>query len=204
MDRILPRFLHAIARTRIRELFVIGALFACRASAWATEALGFSLALGAFLAGILIGESEYSIQVTAEITPFRDVFNSMFFISVGMLLRLDFVAEHAPLVVGVGLAIVALKVAVTFLAAMALRFPLRTCFLTALGLAQIGEFSFVLAHAGHANTLIDDQLYQLAIASAVLTILLTPVLVVVAPRLADALQRVFSAAGFRRVEDEGS
>ena len=187
---VLPRFLHLLVRTRIRELFVIGALFACLGMAWVTETLGFSLVLGAFLAGILIGESEYHVQVAAETTPFRDVFNSMFFISIGMLLRLDFAWANLGLVLALGVGIIVLKTVVALVAVAALRYPLRTCFLAAVGLAQIGEFSFVLVQTGDAAGLLDERLYQLAIASAVLTMGLTPLLVALGPRMAAALHRI--------------
>ena len=91
-------------RTRIREVLVLGALGICLALAWMTHSLGFSLALGAFVAGILVSETEYSHQVVADMVPFRDVFASVFFISIGMLVDLGFVAAHAPAVFGLALA----------------------------------------------------------------------------------------------------
>lgn len=184
---LLPRILRLIVRTRIRELLVIGTLFACLGGALITEALGFSLVLGAFLAGVLIAESEYQHQVQAETGPFRDVFNSMFFISMGMLLSLEFAAAHVLLILGLGLAVVAVKAAIVMVAVKTLRYPARTQLLTALALAQIGEFSFVLVRSGHGFGLLDDWQYQLAIATAVLTLLLTPLLIALGPRLADAL-----------------
>jgi len=186
---LLPRFLRLLVRTRIRELLVIGALFACLGGALITEALGFSLVLGAFLAGILIAESDYHHQVQAEIGPFRDVFNSMFFISVGMLLSLEFAAAHLPLIAGLGLAVVVVKALIVVVAVKALRYPARTQLLTALALAQIGEFSLVLVRSGHKWGLLDEWQYQLAVATAVLTLLLTPLLIALGPRLADTLAR---------------
>lgn len=186
---LLPRFFRLLAWTRVRELFVLGVLFACLGGALITESLGFSLVLGAFLAGVLISESDYQHQVIAETGPFRDVFNSMFFISVGMLVDLDFAASNLLLVVGLGLGIVVLKAAAVALAAAVLGYPTRTRILAALGLAQVGEFSFVLIRNGHHHGLLDDRSYQLAIATAVLTMLLTPLAIAVAPRLADAVSR---------------
>jgi len=124
-------------------------LFACLGAALLTETLGFSLALGAFLAGILISESEYRFQMLAEIRPFRDVFNSMFFIAIGMLLRLDFAYKNLFLIVGLVVCIIVLKCTMVALSSIILSYPLRTCFITALGLSQIGEFSFVLIRSGN-------------------------------------------------------
>lgn len=191
---LLPHVLHVIVYTRIRELFVIGALFACLGAAILTESLGFSLALGAFVAGLMIAESEYRYQVLAETAPFRDVFNSMFFISVGMLLSLDFAREHALAIAAVGTAVIAVKVAGTLLAGAALPYTWRTRLLCAFGLAQVSEFSFVLINAGEHYGLLDPLHYQLAIATSVFTMLLTPVFVALGPRLATVLTRADAPA----------
>ncbi len=196
---LMPRLLRVIVRTRIRELLVIATLFACLGGAVITETLGFSLVLGAFLAGVLIAESEYQHQVQAETGPFRDVFNSMFFISMGMLLSLEFAANNLLLILGLGLAVVVVKASIVLVAVKALRYPARTQLLAALALAQIGEFSFVLVRSGHSFGLLDDWQYQLAIATAVLTLLLTPLLIAIGPRLADALAH---RIGAMRTDDE--
>jgi CPA2 family monovalent cation:H+ antiporter-2 len=184
---VLPYFLQLIIHTRIRELVVIGALFACLGSALITESLGFSLALGAFAAGHLIAETDYRYQVLAETAPFRDVFNSTFFIAVGMLLRLDFALDNAALILAVGGTVMAIKAIPALLAVKALSFPSRTCLIATLGLAQISEFSFVLIQAGKGYGLLDEWHYQLAIAASVLTMLLTPVWVALASPLAKKL-----------------
>ena len=181
---VLPFFLRWVIGTRIRELFVIGALFACLGGASITESLGLSPVLGAFLAGVLIADSDYGHQALAEVGPFRDVFNSMFFISVGMLVGLRFAAQNALTIATLGAGIVVLKAAVILIVARVLGFPWRTRILAALGLAQIGELSFVLVRSGHAWAILDDTQYQLVIATIVLTMLLTPALIAVAPRLA--------------------
>jgi CPA2 family monovalent cation:H+ antiporter-2 len=186
---LVPRALHYIAATRIHELFVIGALFLCLGTALATQALGFSLALGAFLAGVLIAESDYHFQVVAETIPFREVFNSLFFISIGMLLRPSVVMGHAGQVALAVAAIMLLKGLVLFATVRLLSFPPRVAVMVALGLCQIGEFSFVLLQAGKASGVADEWLYQLAIASAIITMALTPVLIRYAPAIAAWLYR---------------
>ncbi len=180
---LLPWLFHQLVDTRIRELVVLGALGICLAMAWWTHWLGFSLALGAFVAGMLISETEYSHQVVADMVPFRDVFASVFFISIGMLVDLEFVAAHALAVVGLALAVVAAKVLTAGVAAAALRFPIRTVASVALGLAQIGEFSFVLMEVGHAHGLLQGERYQLLLSAAVLTMLATPALLPLGPVL---------------------
>jgi CPA2 family monovalent cation:H+ antiporter-2 len=184
---LMPRLLYHLARTRIRELFVLGALAVCLGAAWLTERLGFSLALGAFLAGIVVAESEYSHQVVADVAPFRDVFTSVFFISIGMLLDLQFALAHLPLVLGVTAAVFLVKTLTGAAAARVLGVPARVVALVALGLAQIGEFSFVLLNVGRSQGLVSADQYQTSIATAVLTLLLTPLAVAAAPHIGARL-----------------
>lgn len=186
---LMPRLLHVMVRTRIREVLVLGALAVCLGMAMLTEALEFSLALGAFIAGIIISESEYSHQVVAEVTPFRDVFNSLFFISIGMLLELPFALGHPGAVLGLAGMILAVKAVAGGAAAAILGFPRRIVIIVALALAQIGEFSFVLLRVGQSQGLLDRDLYQTLIAASILTMAATPLLIGLAPRLGAALGR---------------
>ncbi len=180
---LMPRLFHLLVKSRIREALVLGALGICLAMAWLTHSLGFSLALGAFVAGIIVSETEYSHQVVADMVPFRDVFASVFFISIGMLVDLAYVASHAGVVFGLALAIVAAKILTGGVAVAALRFPPRTIVSVALGLAQIGEFSFVLMEVGHSHGLLQGERYQLVLSAAVLTMLATPALLPLGPAL---------------------
>jgi CPA2 family monovalent cation:H+ antiporter-2 len=186
---VMPFVLGQIVRTRIRELFVLGSLFACLATGLLTEMAGLSMALGAFLAGVVLAASEYRHQVLSEIASFRDVFNSLFFISIGMLLSVPFAAARAGEIAALSGAILVGKAAIVFLVARVLRFPTRTAVIAALGLCQIGEFSFVLIRAGESQGLLPAELYSLLIAAAVVTMLATPALMAVAPRLAERLVR---------------
>jgi CPA2 family monovalent cation:H+ antiporter-2 len=186
---LMPRVLHLIVRTRSRELFVLGALAICLGMAWATHSFGFSLALGAFVAGLLVSETEYSHQVFADVAPFRDVFASVFFVSIGMLVDVGAAAERWPQVLGLAAAIVAVKALACGGAAAALRYPVRTVAAVGLGLAQIGEFAFVLMEVGRRHGLLDSDRYQLLLAAAVLTMLVTPGLTAAAPALAGAWLR---------------
>ena len=192
---LMPRLLYHLVRTRIREVFVLGALLVCLGMAYFTESLGFSLALGGFLAGIVISESEYSHQVVAEVAPFRDVFTSVFFVSIGMLVDTAFALRHLPAILGLTAAVVVVKALTAGLAARALLFPARTVAVVALGLAQIGEFSFVLLGVGRAQGIVAAAEYQTVIAVAVLSLLLAPALVAVAPWLGERAPRWLGAGG---------
>jgi CPA2 family monovalent cation:H+ antiporter-2 len=188
---LMPHVLHVVVRTRIREVFLITALFLCLGLALLTSSLGLSLALGAFLAGVLIAESDYSHQVVSDILPFKDVFNSLFFISVGMLLDTGAVWKFKFIVFGLVGGILVLKAVVVVLTVAVLGYGPRIALITGLALAQIGEFSFVLAGVGRANGLLGGDIFQAFIASSILTILATPLLIQISPAVADRCQRAF-------------
>lgn len=182
---LFPPLLRAIVGTRSRELFVIGAIFFAMGTAFGASLLGLSLALGAFLAGIVLSESEYGHQIMAEIMPFRDLFNSLFFISIGMLIDLRFVASHALPLAGITVGLIAGKAVTAGLAVRLLGFPPRLAALVGLGLAQVGEFSFVMLREGEKLKLISESRYQLFLAGAVLTMMFTPPLIMLAPRVSQ-------------------
>ncbi|MCB1056416.1 MAG: cation:proton antiporter [Acidobacteria bacterium] len=188
--KLVPAFFLRLARTRARETFVLGALLSCLAMAWLTHALGFSLALGAFLAGLIVSETEYSDQVIADVGPFRDLFSSLFFISIGMLVDLRFAAGKLALLLALAVGIIVVKTLAASVAVAAAGFPGRTRLLAALGLSQVGEFSFVLMEVGRRHGLLGDDGFQLLLSAAVLTILATPLLLRLAPWLADRLPLV--------------
>jgi monovalent cation:H+ antiporter-2, CPA2 family len=146
---VVPRLLHAVMLTRSRELFLIALLILCLGTAWAAAAVGLSPALGAFLAGLAVARSEYGHQVLAEVAPFRDLLVSLFFISIGMLLDLGNLARFAVPAVAVVASVLLLKFVSGAVPVLAWGYPLRTAALVGLGIAQIGEFSFVLARTGH-------------------------------------------------------
>ena len=188
---LMPQVLHLVVRTRIREVFLITTLFICLGMAFLTSSLGLSLALGAFLAGVILAESEYSHQVVSDILPFKDVFNSLFFISVGMLLDSGAVWRFKFGVLALVVSILLLKAVVVILTVGILGYGSRIALVTGLALAQIGEFSFVLAGVGRANGLLAGNIFQAFIASSILTILATPFLIKFSPALADRSERIF-------------
>jgi len=180
---LVPNILHQIVRTRSRELFVITIILLCLGTALLTSELGLSLALGAFLAGLVISESEYAYQAISDILPFKDSFNGLFFISVGMLMDLRFLSQNPLLILFAVIFILLLKTSTGFFSVHLLGHPVRVSLQTGLQLAQIGEFSFVLAMAGKSAGLITESLYQLFLSSSVLTMLLTPLIVQLSPNI---------------------
>ncbi len=187
---VMPKILHQVSRTRVRESFLLGSLLVCLLMALVTASVGFSYALGAFIAGLIISESEYSHAVVAEIVSFRDLFTSLFFISVGMLLDLRFVAEQPVAVFGLGLGIFIVKALALFSVGMMLKFTVRAATIAAVSLAQIGEFSFVLAQVGLAAGLLDELLFQHFLSASIFTMVVSPPLIAFAPTLGEKTQNI--------------
>jgi CPA2 family monovalent cation:H+ antiporter-2 len=182
---LVPNLLHQIVRTRSRELFVITIILLCLGTALLTSGLGLSLALGAFLAGLIISESEYAYQAISDILPFKESFNGLFFISVGMLMNLRFLGENLATILSVVAMILSLKTLTGFLSVHLLGHPMRVSLQTGLHLAQIGEFSFVLAMAGKSAGVITENLYQLFLSASVLTMVLTPFIIRASPGISS-------------------
>ncbi|MFQ3581449.1 MAG: cation:proton antiporter [Chloracidobacterium sp.] len=179
--RIFPFLLRWLVTLRSREVFVSFAVLACLGTAWLTAQAGLSLALGAFVAGVVLSESEYSHQIVADILPFRDIFNGIFFVSVGMLLSLGVLVVAWPVVLGLVTLILVGKTLLAFAAIKALGRTTRISLTAALGLAQIGEFSFVLLKVGLDAGLLGGDTYQIFLAASILTMLVTPFLIGAAP-----------------------
>jgi CPA2 family monovalent cation:H+ antiporter-2 len=184
---LVPNILHQIVHTRSRELFVITILIICFGIAFITSEFGLSLALGAFLAGLVISESEYAHEATSTILPFRDSFNGMFFISVGMLMDTSFFIDNMQFVLVLFGGIVILKFFSCLFSMYLLRQPLRTSIQASLNLAQVGEFSFVLAVAGLSAGLISNDVYQSFLSAAVFTMFFAPFLMKISPSLSSRL-----------------
>ncbi|HKJ67283.1 MAG TPA: cation:proton antiporter [bacterium] len=172
---VFPPVLQQIARTRSRELFGISVIGFCFSLAWLAGWVGLSVSIGAFLAGLIVSESEYGHQTLGFVLPFRDLFVSLFFISIGMLLDLGFVLRYWYLILLCVVGVVLIKSVLTTLAVRVSGASLRNAIIAGLGLSQIGEFAFVLAEAGHQGALIPDFFYQLFLATAIITMALTVV-----------------------------
>ncbi|HYJ86313.1 MAG TPA: cation:proton antiporter [Pyrinomonadaceae bacterium] len=189
---IVPYLLYHIVRLRSPEVFIISVVLMSLGTSWLTLQAGLSLALGAFIAGIVLSESEYSHQIVADILPFRDVFNSLFFISIGMLLSLSALAADVSTVLAWVGALTLGKALLVLAVMRLLRYSLRVSTMTALGLAQVGEFSFILAKAGLPQGLLSESDYQRFLAASILSLIATPFLIKAAPRIGYALQSLFS------------
>ena len=173
---VLPWLLGRVAGVRSRELFLLTVLILCFGAAFSTQIFGLSIAFGAFVIGLLLRESIFVHQALAEVTPLRDVFGTLFFVSLGMLLQPQFVITNWSLVVlTVGL-IIAIKFAVSFGITKLFGYSGRTAIFVGAGLVQTGEFGFILAEAGLDAGIIPDSFYSLIIAVTVITMLLTPLL----------------------------
>jgi CPA2 family monovalent cation:H+ antiporter-2 len=172
---VFPYVMRGILRTRSKELFLVTATFLFLGTAWVSAGVGISLALGSFLAGLVLSESEYGHHIFAEVRPFRDGLNSLFFISIGMLVDIAFIAGHLRSILGMTLIIVIGKSAITTVAVAAGRVPLQTALLTAVALAQVGEFSFILLQTALGLGLVSEASYQILLASSVLSVVVTPV-----------------------------
>lgn len=187
---VVPRLLFEVVKMRSPEVFIISIILICLGTAWATSQIGLSLALGAFLAGMVIAESEYSHQVLANILPLRDGFISLFFISVGMLMDVRTLLNHPLEVAGTLSAILIVKTVVVVGSVLVLGYPLRVAVLVGCALAQVGEFSFVLSRVGWEWGLITPQLNQYFLSASVISLLLTPFAIHISPKLAGGIGRL--------------
>jgi CPA2 family monovalent cation:H+ antiporter-2 len=192
---VVPRVLHMAARTRQRDLFLLTVFVVCVGTAALVSTAGVSLALGAFLAGMVVAGSEYRHQALAELIPFREVFASLFFVTVGMLFDGRVLVGDVVGVLGLLAVILLGKFLVVFLAATLMRLPLRVCVLAAASLAQVGEFSFVLARAASGTDLLGGVLEDRFFAATILSMLVTPLAIAVGPRLATGASRIRAVTG---------
>ncbi|MGI8963791.1 MAG: cation:proton antiporter [Thermomicrobiales bacterium] len=181
--KLAPRVLYAVARFESRELFLVTIVFIALGTALLSEMAGLSLALGAFLAGLVVSESEFDSQVLTEVIPLRDLFATLFFVSVGMLLEPWYVIDHAWLVLGLLATLVVGKLMITGGALLAAGANYRTATYSAALLSQMGEFSFVLASVGLVAGIIDRDQYGLILAVALASILVSPTLLRLSPLL---------------------
>lgn len=186
---VVPVILREVVRTKSSELFILTVVVLCFATAWLTSTAGLSLALGAFFAGLIISESDYSHQATANILPFREIFISFFFVSVGMLLDLGFFMNHIASIHLIAVGVVIAKMMVIVIAVAVLGYPPRTIILSTLSLFQVGEFAFLLASTGMPYGLLPDKIYQYFLAVSIITMGATPFVIGYSSQLADLILR---------------
>lgn len=186
---ILPRLFHEVAASRSAELFVLLALVIVLLTAWLTHLLGLSPALGAFLAGMLLGESHYRHQIEADIRPFRDILLGVFFVSIGMLIDLQLFVSHSLLILGLTVGLMVIKGIVVALLVKWRGSDSETAWRSGLALAQGGEFCFALMAQMQQNSMMPEGLGNLLLAATFCSMLLTPLLLRAAPRIAAVLHR---------------
>ena len=187
---LVPPLLAIVARTRQRDIFVLAVFLVCFGTAWALSLAGISLALGAFLAGLIVAGSEFRHQAMSDLIPAREIFASLFFVSVGMLLDVSDVLAHLTSTVGLLGMILVGKFVIIWGTAMILRMPVRVGILSAATLCQIGEFSFVLLNNASGFELLDATLSHNLLTAIILSMLLTPVAIAFGPRLALSASRI--------------
>jgi CPA2 family monovalent cation:H+ antiporter-2 len=189
--RLLPWLLEKIAHTRSRELFILAILAITLGTAMsASELFGVSLALGAFVAGAIISQSHLSHQVGADLFSFRETFSVLFFVSVGMLVNPIFLWENMSQVVSLTLLVVVGKAAIVLLLGFLFPRPARTFLVVAVGLSQVGEFSFILGQGALSLNLLDGNQYSLILAAALISITLNPFMYKLLPWLERQLRKI--------------
>lgn len=187
---LVPRLLRQVARTRQRNLFIMTVLLICLGTAWLTSKAGVSLALGAFLAGVVVAGSEYRHQALADLISFKEIFTSLFFVSVGMLIDPVFMRDHFGNILLLLGAILIGKFLVVSLTALAIRLPLRVAVLSGAALAQVGEFSFMLIGASRGFGLLEPGVSSTIISAAILSMLITPFALTLGPHLAAGANKI--------------
>lgn len=200
--KLVPWLLRHIIALRSNELFLISLVVICLSIAYLTSSLGLSLGIGAFLAGLAISESEYNHQALILSVPFRDIFLGFFFVSVGLILDLNYLLGHSLLILSLLPFILLFKGCIIWGSLSLLKLPIRSCFLASIFLCQIGEFSFILAKEGFNHNLISENNYQLFLVLSVLSMLITPILIRMAPRISNRLQKLWLFQNWDLKENE--
>lgn len=187
---LVPKLMYIIAKTGSKELFLLTTITICFAVAFLTSEAGLSLALGAFLAGLIVSESEFSHQATSIVLPFKELFTSLFFISVGMLLNLPFFIDNFLIVIILVISVFFVKSIIASLAVLVLKYPPQTVILTGISLFQVGEFAFILSKVGIEYGLLSESANQLFLSVSIFSMLLTPFVIIFSERIAYGVLKI--------------
>jgi len=171
---LVPKVLYYVAASKNRELFLLVVVLAGLGTASITYKAGLSLALGAFLAGIMVSESGYGQQALSNVVPFKDIFTGFFFVSIGMLIDFQIYAAYPVLIVASALIILFGKSLISAVSILILKYPLKTAVVTGLALGQVGEFSFIMAKTGVSAGVLSEEYYKFSVAVIVLTMAAAP------------------------------
>ncbi|MCQ8905438.1 MAG: cation:proton antiporter [Methanothermobacter sp.] len=184
---LVPRLFDVVAATGSREIFLLTVILVCASVTWLTGEVGLSPALGAFLAGLIVANTEYAHRAQGTILPFQEVFLSFFFVSLGMLLDLRFFLGHIYIIVLAVIGVLLIKVALNSLVGFILGYSARVVVLLGLVLAQIGEFSFILSETGLRYGLMDRLTFQAFLSVSLITMAITPFLISLSPRISERI-----------------
>lgn len=198
---ILPRFLKRVVELKSPEVFLLTVVLFAIGMSWVTSHFGLSLALGGFIAGVVLADTDYNHQVTTEVLPFRDVFNSLFFVSIGLLLSLTALVANIGFIVVLVLGLIIGKAVIIWLIIRILGYPQRIAIMVGMGLAQIGEFSFVMAKVGRNSNLLPEADYQSFLAASIISMIATPFMIAAAPKVSFWMQKFLRDGTVRDVEN---
>ena len=179
---LVPRILEKTARSQNKELFLLVLLAICLGTAALTEAVGLSLALGAFAAGLVVSASDYAHRALDQLLPLRDAFVALFFVTMGILINPRAVLANFQVLLAILALVIVGKFVVWTGIVKLFGYPLKTAALVGTGLTQIGEFSFILVQVAHSNALVGDEFYYAVLAASLISILLNVTLVRSVPR----------------------
>lgn len=186
---VIPPFLRLVSRTESKELMLLTVVVLCLGIALLTERLGLSIEMGAFVAGLIISEVEYSDSILSYVEPLRDIFATLFFAAIGMLIDPVFLWQNLELILGLMSLVILGKFLIVLPLVRLFRYPMRVAIATAIGLAQIGEFSFVLASEGQKLGLVSRPVYLLILGTTAVTLMVTPFLLKAMPQILAVLER---------------
>ena len=187
---IVPKLLAKVTNTRSREVFLFSIILICVVVAVITNKAGLSLALGAFLAGMVVSETGYGYQALGNVIPFKDVFTGFFFISIGMMISMETFIAHPIFIIFLSLLVIFVKTLVTTMAINILGYSLETSLKTGLALAQVGEFSFILATTGLQDGIFNEYQNSLFITIAVISMMATPFLMLFSSQIVKIISKL--------------
>jgi len=180
---IVPRMLAWIAHIGNKEHLTLSVIFIILITGWISTKLGLTLAMGALIAGMIISDSEYNHQIIIDILPLRDYFSSIFFISIGMLLQVGIFFDSILFYLGLAVSVILIKMFLAFLSCLFIKTPIRISLIVGMRLAQIGEFSLILAAIGLEQGLFNSDQYQQILIMAILTMLVAPLMIQISSKL---------------------
>ena len=187
---LVPWFFHQVTASKSKELFILSIVVLCFSIALLTYIIGLSLALGAFIAGLIVSRTEYSHEAISTIMPFRDIFTSVFFVSIGMLLDVQTLIPLLPLVIALTAGVIILKSVIIIIGQILFRMPLKNAIQTALALCQVGEFSFILFKTGMKAAIIGKQEYQIFLGVSILSMLSAPFIISGSAMIANLIEQL--------------